>query len=142
MHIKTSYIASFSTLFYYLMIINSERIVSAQPNKPTLTGPTTVTAGSSNTWTCLSIGGNPEPEMSIRINDRVFSQEVTVNSVYDQSSKSFRTTGTLTWAPSSRFNLETLYCDVLHEETSDRVQTVNLPLTVICKSFNESQFKY
>lgn len=107
---------------------------SASPQRPTISGPNTVISGTSTTWTCISTGGNPEPTMSIRIGNNVFSQEVNVNSVFDQSSNTYRVTGTLAWAPQSYHNQMTIYCDVEQPETMDRPQTVSLPLTVISKS--------
>lgn len=107
-------------------------IISASPQQPTLTGPSTVTSGTTNTWTCVSIGGNPDPRMSMRIENTGFNREFTTTSVLDQTSNTYRVTGTLSWAPGSHHNQLTLFCDVEHD-TLDRPQTVNLPLTVLSK---------
>ncbi|XP_076091538.1 uncharacterized protein LOC143063331 isoform X4 [Mytilus galloprovincialis] len=105
--------------------------VQATPNTPVLTGPASVTAGTSNTWTCVSSGGYPEQTMSIRVGNSVFGNEVTFNTVYDESSKTYRVTGTLVWSPATTYNGETLYCDVLHPDTlGNSPQTVSLSLTV------------
>ncbi|XP_076091539.1 uncharacterized protein LOC143063331 isoform X5 [Mytilus galloprovincialis] len=105
--------------------------VQSTPNTPVLTGPASVTAGTSNTWTCVSSGGYPEQTMSIRVGNSVFGNEVTFNTVYDESSKTYRVTGTLVWSPATTYNGETLYCDVLHPDTlGNSPQTVSLSLTV------------
>ncbi|CAG2190166.1 unnamed protein product [Mytilus edulis] len=105
--------------------------VQATPNTPVLTGPASVAAGTSNTWTCVSSGGYPEQTMSIRVGNSVFGNEVTFNTVYDESSKTYRVTGTLVWSPTTTYNGETLYCDVLHPDTlGNSPQTVSLSLTV------------
>ena len=69
--------------------------------------------------------------MSIRVGNSVFGNEVTFNTVYDESSKTYRVTGTLVWIPTTTYNGETLNCDVLHPDTlGNSPQTVSLPLTV------------
>ncbi|XP_052092440.1 cell adhesion molecule DSCAML1-like [Mytilus californianus] len=87
------------------------------PQTPVLTGPASVLSGTSNTWTCVSTGGYPEQTMSIRVDNSVFRNDVTFNTVYDESSKTYRVTGTLVWSPTTTYNGETLYCDVLHPDT-------------------------
>ncbi|XP_076091541.1 uncharacterized protein LOC143063331 isoform X7 [Mytilus galloprovincialis] len=105
--------------------------VQATPQAPVLTGPASVISGTSHTWTCVSSGGYPEQTMSIRVGNSVFGNEVTFNTVYNQSSKTYRVTGTLLWSPTTTYNGETLYCDVLHPDTLGQApQTVTLPLTV------------
>jgi hypothetical protein len=54
------------------------------------------------------------------------------NENYDANSKSYTVTGTLSWAPTSNNNGQTLYCDVFHPDTSttNTPQTVGLPLTI------------
>ncbi|VDI12744.1 Hypothetical predicted protein [Mytilus galloprovincialis] len=105
--------------------------VQATPQAPVLTGPASVISGTSHTWTCVSSGGYPEQTMSIRVGNSVFGNEVTFNTVYDESSKTYRVTGTLVWSPTTTYNGETLYCDVLHPDTLGQApQTVTLPLTV------------
>lgn len=70
--------------------------------------------------------------MSIRIGNTVLSNELTVASVFDQTTRTYRVTGTLSWAPSSVHNQQTMFCDVRHD-TLNAPQTVSLPLTVHSK---------
>ncbi|XP_052093012.1 uncharacterized protein LOC127729314 [Mytilus californianus] len=106
--------------------------VKSTPTKPTLTGPTKITSGVPRSWTCTSHGAFPEQSMNIRIGNSVFSNEVTVNSVYDDNSKTYALTGTLLWTPTTSSNGEVLYCDVFHPETlgSNNPQTASLSLTI------------
>ena len=106
----------------------------AQPQTPTLTGPSEVVSGTTETWTCVSKGGNPPPTLSMRIGNTIFNNELSVSSVLDQSTNSYTVTGTLQWAPNGQHNQQILHCDVSHPETlGNTPQTVDLPLTVKCK---------
>ena len=102
------------------------------PHAPTLTGPTVLVSESPGTWRCTSILGYPPPTMTIRIGNTAFTNQVTYNTNYDANSKSYTVTGTLSWAPTSNNNGQTLYCDVFHPDTSttNTPQTVGLPLTI------------
>ena len=80
--------------------------------------------------------------MSIRVGNFVFGNEVTFNTVYDESSKTYRVTGTLVWSPTTTYNGETLYCDVLHPDTlGNSPQTVSLSLTVQGKTILYAFYK-
>lgn len=116
------------------MIYIVDNTLSAQPQTPTLTGPLAVISGTTRTWTCVSIGGNPAPTMTMRIGNTALSNQLTVSSVLEPSSNTYRVTGTLTWAPTSVNNQQTLFCDVSHPETlGNTPQTVSQPLTVYSK---------
>lgn len=107
---------------YYLIII-----ISATPQLPLLTGPTKMVAGTSLTWSCVSIGGFPQQQMSMRIGSTDLSNFLTINAVYDANTKLYRVTGTLAWAPSISHDGEVLSCDVYHQQTLGNVpQTASL----------------
>jgi hypothetical protein len=102
----------------------------AQPNNPTLTGPTNLSPGATNSWTCTSKGGNPAPTMSLRIGSSVFTNGVSQTSVLE-ADNSYTVTSILSWAANVNNNGQTLYCDVQHQETlGNTVQTVSLQITV------------
>lgn len=103
----------------------------ATPTQPTLVGPTSMTAGSTGTWTCTSIGGFPLQTMSMRINNVVVnSNELSINSQYNSNLRTYTVVGTLNKALNMGHNGQTLFCDVTHPETLQSPQTVSLPLTV------------
>ncbi|XP_076091545.1 uncharacterized protein LOC143063333 isoform X3 [Mytilus galloprovincialis] len=102
----------------------------ATPTQPTLTGPTALTAGTPGTWTCTSIGAFPAQSMSMRINNQVFSQELSVNTQFNANARSYTAVGTLNWSPTMVNNGQTIFCDVTHPDTLNGPQTVSLPLTV------------
>ncbi|XP_063424603.1 hemicentin-1-like isoform X2 [Mytilus trossulus] len=103
----------------------------ASPTQPTLVGPTSMTAGSSGTWTCTSIGGFPLQTMSMRINNVVVnSNELSINSQYNSNLRTYTVVGTLNKVLNMGHNGQTLFCDVTHPETLTSPQTVSLPLTV------------
>ncbi|XP_052093019.1 titin-like isoform X6 [Mytilus californianus] len=103
----------------------------ATPTQPTLVGPTSMTAGSTGTWTCTSIGGFPLQTMSMRINNVVVnSNELSINSQYNSNLRTYTVVGTLNKALNMGNNGQTLFCDVTHPQTLQSPQTVSLPLTV------------
>lgn len=79
--------------------------------------------------------------MSIRLENSVFTTEVTTKSEYDQTSKTYKVTGTLVWSPDTSNNGQSLYCDVTHPETlgPNNPQTVSLQLTVQGKNRRNSR---
>lgn len=106
---------------------------TAPPSPPQLSGPTTVTSGQSNTWTCVSNGAYPEQKMSMRIGTTTINSGITYNAVYDSIQKLYKVTGTLVWSPATNNNGDTLFCDVTHTETSGQTQTDSLDLTIYSK---------
>lgn len=107
---------------------------AAPPQPPTLTGPTDVKSGTPYTWTCTSVGAFPEQTMNLRLGNTPISNGVSTNSVFDQGSKLYTVTSTLSWTPSSNNAGNTLFCDVFHPETLGQTpQTANLPLNIQCK---------
>ena len=107
----------------------------ATPSTPILNGPTQLTQGETGTWTCTSRGGYPEQRMGMRIGNSNFNNELSVQSVFDNTARTYTLTGTLVWAPNIGHNGMTGFCDVTHPETLAAPQTVSLPLTVLCKFY-------
>ncbi|CAC5372891.1 unnamed protein product [Mytilus coruscus] len=63
----------------------------ATPRQPTLTGPTSLTAGTTGSWTCISHGGFPLQTMSMRIGNKIFdSNDMSIYSQYEPAVMSFR----------------------------------------------------
>ena len=107
--------------------------ITAEPNTPTLTGPTSLTPGITKQWTCVSLGGIPAPAMSFRIGNNKLTSGVNTNAAL-QTDKTYTVTGVLTWVPSLTNNGDTLYCDVEHQQTrGNNLQTVSLQLSVTSK---------
>lgn len=108
-----------------------EIFLIASPEIPTLSGPTSLTAGTTGTWTCISVGGFPLQSLSMRIGDQVFnSNELGTFSQHDVVHKSYTVIGILTWTPKLGHDGQQISCDVKHPETSISPQTVSLQLTV------------
>ncbi|XP_063411506.1 nephrin-like [Mytilus trossulus] len=97
---------------------------------PILTGPTNLISGSSGTWTCSSLNGYPAPTISIRIQDRYYTNEFVVVQSYDVIDRSYTVTGTLEVVPLSDKSGQTLCCDVNHLLNSKVPQSVCLQLTI------------
>ncbi|CAG2189867.1 unnamed protein product [Mytilus edulis] len=55
----------------------------ATPSQPILVGPQSVTAGSSNTWTCTSTGAFPAQTLAMRIGNELFTNELATNSLFE-----------------------------------------------------------
>lgn len=90
--------------------------------------------GTSTTWTCTSEGGYPIQTMTMRKGNTQFSSsQFTTTTQFVTSSQSYTVVGTLRFPPTTADDGQTLYCDVLHAETSSTPQTVSLPLSVRCK---------
>ncbi|XP_063424598.1 hemicentin-1-like isoform X2 [Mytilus trossulus] len=102
----------------------------ATPSQPILVGPQSVTAGSSNTWTCTSTGAFPAQTMAVRIGNDLFTNELTTNSLFESFAGSYRVVGRLAWAPSMEHNQQIMYCDVFHPQTLNSKQTASMQLTV------------
>ncbi|XP_063416377.1 titin-like [Mytilus trossulus] len=103
----------------------------ATPAQPTLTGPTSLTAGTTGSWTCISHGAFPLQTMSMRIGNQIFgSSDMSIYSQYEPAVMSFRVVGMLSWTPYINHDGQTLFCDVTHPETLNNPQTVSLQLTV------------
>ncbi|VDI13507.1 obscurin-RhoGEF [Mytilus galloprovincialis] len=103
----------------------------ATPAQPTLTGPTSITAGTTGSWTCISHGAFPLQTMSMRIGNQIFgSSDMSIYSQYEPAVMSFRVVGMLSWTPYINHDGQTLFCDVTHPETLNNPQTVSLKLTV------------
>ncbi|XP_076091551.1 titin-like [Mytilus galloprovincialis] len=102
----------------------------ATPSQPILVGPQSVTAGSSNTWTCTSTGAFPAQTLAMRIGNELFTNELATNSLFESFAGSYRVVGRLTWAPSMIHNQQIMYCDVFHPQTLNSKQTASMQLTV------------
>ncbi|CAC5394179.1 unnamed protein product [Mytilus coruscus] len=100
------------------------------PKVPILTGPTNLISGSSGIWTCSSINGYPAPTISMRIQDRHYTNELIVVQSFDVIEKSYTVTGTLNLVPSSDKSGQNLCCDVSHLFNNKVPQSVCLQLTI------------
>ncbi|XP_052079229.1 hemicentin-1-like isoform X2 [Mytilus californianus] len=100
------------------------------PKVPTLTGPTNLVSGSSGTWSCSSMNGYPAPTISMRIQDRHYTNELIVVQSYDVIDRSYTVSGTLNLVPSSDKSGQNLCCDVSHLFNNKVPQSVCLQLTI------------
>ncbi|VDH91359.1 Hypothetical predicted protein, partial [Mytilus galloprovincialis] len=109
--------------------------VYKEPNQPTMNGPSNVRSGRTNTWTCISRGGSPEPIITMTLGDIQLSTGIEKTSV-QLSDNTFTVTVVLSWALnfSTTNNNETLSCNVKHEQPQPRgdvVQNASLQLIVL-----------
>lgn len=100
-----------------------------------MNGPSTVRSGRTNTWTCISRGGSPEPIITMTLGDIQLSTGIEKTSV-QLSDNTFTVTVVLSWALnfSTTNNNETLSCNVKHEQPQPRgdvVQNASLQLIVL-----------
>ncbi|VDI57906.1 Hypothetical predicted protein [Mytilus galloprovincialis] len=100
------------------------------PRVPTLTGPSTLISGSSGKWTCSSANGYPAPTLSMRIQDRQYTNEITVLQSYDIIDKSYTVAGTLNLVPSIDKTGQDLCCDVIYLFGNNDPQSTCLQLTI------------
>ncbi|XP_076109604.1 synaptogenesis protein syg-2-like [Mytilus galloprovincialis] len=100
------------------------------PRVPTLTGPSTLISGSSGEWTCSSANGYPAPTLSMRIQDRQYTNEITVVQSYDVIDKSYTVAGTLNLVPSTDKTGQDLCCDVTYLFDNNDPQSTCLQLTI------------
>ncbi|CAG2194109.1 HMCN [Mytilus edulis] len=111
--------------------------VYKEPNTPMLTASSpTVSSGTTNEWTCISTGGNPPPNITMRIGNSQLTWLSTVlqQSAVQQSDNTYTITSVLSWAPNVSFDGRILYCDVQHKDTRGlNDQTASLLLNVIAR---------
>ncbi|XP_063411503.1 peroxidasin homolog [Mytilus trossulus] len=100
------------------------------PTVPILTGPTNLISGSSGKWTCSSLHGYPAPTISIRIQDRHYTNEFVVVQSYDVIDRSYIVSGTLDVVPLSDKSGQNICCDVSHLLNNKEPQSVCLQLTI------------
>ncbi|XP_052062401.1 uncharacterized protein LOC127702300 isoform X2 [Mytilus californianus] len=100
------------------------------PRVPTLTGPPTLPSGSSGKWTCSSANGYPAPTISMRIQDRQYTNEIIVVQSYDVIDRSYTVTGTLNLVPSIDKTGQDLCCDVSYLFDNNDPQSTCLQLTI------------
>ncbi|CAC5394181.1 unnamed protein product [Mytilus coruscus] len=100
------------------------------PKVPILTGPTNLISGTSGKWTCSSMNGYPAPTVSMRIQDRYYTNEVIVVQSYNVIDRSYTVAGTLDLVPLSDKSGQNLCCDVSHLFDSKVPQSVCLHLTI------------
>ncbi|CAG2196171.1 HMCN [Mytilus edulis] len=100
------------------------------PRVPTLTGPSTLISGSSGKWTCSAANGYPAPTLSMRIQDRQYTNEITVLQSYDIIDKSYTVAGTLNLVPSIDKTGQDLCCDVIYLFGNNDPQSTCLQLTI------------
>lgn len=111
------------------------KLLPEEPNTPMLTASSpTVSSGTTNEWTCISTGGNPPPNITMRIGNSQLTWLSTVlqQSAVQQSDNTYTITSVLSWAPNVSFDGRILYCDVQHKDTRGlNDQTASLLLNVI-----------
>ena len=111
------------------------KLLPEEPNTPMLTASSpTVSSGTTNEWTCISTGGNPPPNITMRIGNSQLTWLSTVlqQSAVQQSDNTYTITAVLSWAPNVSFDGRILYCDVQHKDTRGlNDQTASLLLKVI-----------
>ncbi|XP_052061923.1 hemicentin-1-like [Mytilus californianus] len=100
------------------------------PRVPTLTGPSTLLSGSSGKWICSSANGYPAPTISIRIQDRQYTNEIAVVQSYDIIDRSYTVAGTLNLVPSTDKTGQDLCCDVIYLFDNNDPQSTCLQLTI------------
>ncbi|XP_052062396.1 peroxidasin homolog [Mytilus californianus] len=100
------------------------------PRAPIVNGPATLIAGSSGKWTCSSGNGYPAPTISMRIQDRQYTNDLTVVQSYDIIDRSYTVAGTLNLVPSSDKSGQNLCCDVSHLFDINTPQSVCMQLAI------------
>ncbi|XP_076088231.1 neural cell adhesion molecule 2-like isoform X1 [Mytilus galloprovincialis] len=100
------------------------------PKVPILNGPTNLISGTSGKWTCSSMNGYPPPSISMRIQDRHYTNDLIILQSYDVIDRSYTVTGTLDLVPSSDKNGQNLCCDVTHLFNKKVPQSVCIQLTI------------
>lgn len=117
-------------MYQRLCLMFHNCICSVAPRVPTLTGPSTLISGSSGKWTCSSANGYPAPTLSMRIQDRQYTNEITVLQSYDIIDKSYTVAGTLNLVPSIDKTGQDLCCDVIYLFGNNDPQSTCLQLTI------------
>ncbi|XP_021370012.1 hemicentin-1-like [Mizuhopecten yessoensis] len=101
--------------------------VYATPGNPVLTGPTTFSMGTSQTWNCKTYGGYPLPTISWYLGDQIITGDWTnvtsSNSTYDVESQSTRTV-------LAADNGKQIQCRVNHQQTLATPKVTSKTLTV------------
>ncbi|VDI75933.1 Hypothetical predicted protein [Mytilus galloprovincialis] len=100
------------------------------PKVPILNGPTNLISGTSGKWTCSSMNGYPPSSISMRIQDRLYTNDLIILQSYDVIDRSYTVTGTLDLVPSSDKNGQNLCCDVTHLFNKKVPQSVCIQLTI------------
>ncbi|XP_076088987.1 synaptogenesis protein syg-2-like [Mytilus galloprovincialis] len=100
------------------------------PKVPVLTGPSNLISGSAGKWTCSSLNGYPAPTISIRIQDRHYTDEFVVVQSYDVIDRSYTVTGTLDLVPLSDNSGQNICCDASHLINNKVPQSVCLQLSI------------
>ncbi|CAG2244103.1 unnamed protein product [Mytilus edulis] len=106
-------------------------ITNVAPTFPILTGPTNLISGSTGIWTCSSLNGYPAPTISIRIQDRHYTNDLIILQSYNVIDRSYTVTGTLDVVPLSNNSGQNLCCDASH--------LINNKSTPISKSQNRNR---
>lgn len=105
-------------------------IIKVAPRVPMINGPAKLIAGSSGKWTCSSVNGYPAPTISFRIQDREYTNEITVVQSYDIIDRSYTVVGISNLVPSSDKSGQSLCCGVSHLLDINTPQSICMQLAI------------